>query len=92
MENVSGTTSMEKKVEIDEQKLKEKRYKFRKASELAKKFKYVDYEDDFSYLLDEAKTLDHETREKKSKKRVKSCLDYHFTQKEEYEDVFEPWD
>lgn len=47
MEDVSGTTSTEKKVEIDEQKLKEKRYKFRKASELAKKFKYVDYEDAF---------------------------------------------
>ena len=88
MENISGT-SVEKKVEIDEQKLKEKRRKFRNASELAKKFKYVDYEDDFSYLLDEAKTLDHEIREKK---QVKSCLDYHFVQKEEYEDAFEPWD
>lgn len=87
MENISGT-SVEKKVEIDEQKLKEKRRKFRKASELAKKFKYVDYEDDFSYLLDEAKTLDHEIQEKK---QVKSCLDYHFVQKEEYEDGFEPW-
>ena len=54
MENISGT-SMEKKVKIDEQKLKEKRRKFRKASKLAKKFKYVDYEDDFSYLLDEIK-------------------------------------
>lgn len=46
MENISGT-STEKKVEIDEQKLKEKRRKFRKASELAKKFSYVDYEDAF---------------------------------------------
>lgn len=54
MENISGT-STEKKVKIDEQKLKEKRRKLRKASELAKKFKYVDYEDDFSYLLDEIK-------------------------------------
>ena len=54
MENISRT-STEKKVEIDEQKLKEKRHKFRKASELAKKFKYADYEDDFSYLLDEIK-------------------------------------
>lgn len=87
MENISGT-SVEKKVEIDEQKLKEKRRKFRKASELVKKFKYVDYEDDFSYLLDEAKTLDHEIREKK---QVKSCLDYHSVQKEEYEDEFESW-
>ena len=87
MENISGT-STENKVKIDEQKLKEKRRKFRKASELAKKFKYVDYEDDFSYLLDEAKTLDYEIREKK---QVKSCLDYHFVQKEEYEDEFEPW-
>lgn len=46
MENISGT-STEKKVKIDEQKLKEKRRKFRKASELAKNFKYMDYEDVF---------------------------------------------
>ena len=86
MENISGT-STEKKVKIDEQKLKEKRRKLRKASELAKKFKDVDYEDDFSYLLDETKTISHEAQEeskKKPKKRVKSCLDYNFVQKEEY--------
>ena len=46
MENISGT-STEKKIEIDEQKLKEKRRKCHKASELAKKFKHMDYEDAF---------------------------------------------
>ena len=41
------------------------------------------------------KTISHEVQEeskRKPKKRVKSCLDYNFVQKEEYEDVFEPWD
>lgn len=60
-----------------------------------KRFKYIDYEDDFSHLPDETKTISHESQEeskKKLKKRAKSCLDYNFMQKEEYEDAFEPWD
>lgn len=71
MENISGT-SVEKKAEIDEQKMKEKRRKFRKASELAKKFKCMDYEDDFSYLLDETKTISREAQEENKKKPKKN--------------------
>ena len=46
MKNISGT-STEERFQIDKQRLKEKRHKYRKVSELAKKFKYVDYEDAF---------------------------------------------